>query len=140
MKKINVLRFYIIIVGVIVGVLDGLIDVFIYEQYSPADFFTPNSFEMYYRSVLFLVVIISGEFIIRFITKTDMVKEESERLFMLGIYDKNKDVRNKLIISYQAALMAIDGQMDKDEALIIIKSSMKDAGITFKEIIPIFES
>ena len=140
MKQSNILRLYFVIVGVFVGILDGLIDVFIYKVYSPEDFFKPNSFEMYYRTVLFLVVILSGELIIRFKSKADKMKEESDRLFMFGIYDKNKDVRNKLIISYQAALMAIDDQMDTGEALIIIKNSLEEAGIMFDEILPQLES
>lgn len=139
------IRITMIIISEIIWILDTIMDHFVFlENESFLYCLLFNTQEIFTRSFFAVLLMMIGEVIIygrRGIIAKEKEMYEAEKLaYRRGIRTIGQEIRNKIILSYQAFDLVQSGRIDKDEAIEVSKKNMKQVSDILEHLINELES
>ena len=129
---------------VVLWITNSFID---YHLFGEANLFSPGPVELFTRTALMAALMATGEIIIGYEKKVALergraneAEKDRDLAFRRGLYSGNKEIRNNLIVAYQAVHLAEINEMGNDHAFRIVKENLESMDQVLDGMLPELEN
>ena len=140
MKHSSQIRISVLIIGIALWITSSVID---YHLFGKSNLFSPGPTELLLRTTLISALIATGEIILRYDNKVsferkrvEVAEQERDLAFRKGLVHGNQEIRNMIIMAYQAVYLAELNRLTNEDAFKLVKDNLESADEVLYDMLP----
>jgi len=144
MRISSQIRITVLFMCVVLWITSSFID---YHLFGESNLFSPGPVELFTRAALMAALLATGEIIIGYEKKVaqqrrraNEAEKDRDLAFRRGLYSGNKEIRNNLIVAYQAVHLAEINEMGNEHAFRIVKENLESMDQVLDGMLPELEN